>query len=166
MPFENIAWNVKEFSLSDMTKTNHRLFIDKNRDISQEQADKLALVCTKLLLPIQEKWGKLIIDSGYRCSTLNTLIGGSSNSQHVKCEAVDFVVDNLPEDKYLLDVFDWIYKESDIVFGQLLFEYSSWVHISLGEPYRSKDRCGEVFRYETSPKGVRSHKLITKKSWN
>ena len=41
--------------------------------------------------------------------------------------------------------------ESDIPFGQCILEQppgKEWVHISLGAPYRAKEKCGQVLRFD------------------
>jgi len=48
-------------------------------------------------------------------------------------------------------IVEWISTESGIPFGQLILEQPSasreWVHISLGAPYRAKDKCGQVLHF-------------------
>jgi uncharacterized protein YcbK (DUF882 family) len=47
----------------------------------------------RILQEIRDHYNKPItINSGCRCKEYNDLIGGSKNSQHVKCRAVDFYI--------------------------------------------------------------------------
>ena len=153
MSFEKIIWDVPHFSLSEMTKTENRNFIEENKNITQEQADKLSLICTTLLLPIRNRWGAITVLSAYRCSGLNTAVGSSDKSQHLLCEAVDFEVVGRTRGKPLYEVFDWVRKESRLHFGQLIWELSEWIHISLGEPYRPKSKCMQILDYKKDEKG-------------
>jgi hypothetical protein len=52
----------------------------------------------------------------------------------------------------LEDVFRWIVTESGIVFGQAILEgrtpVPTWIHLSLGPPYRSAASSGQVLRFD------------------
>jgi zinc D-Ala-D-Ala carboxypeptidase len=126
----------KYLSLSEMTITENRRFIGKNNPPG-DLVPRGRVLCTTILDPIRERWGPLVPSSGYRCEALNYAIGGSSTSQHMKFEACDFRIVGAD----LTEVFTWIWKESNLPFGQLILEgwtknKPSWIHISLGEPYR------------------------------
>lgn len=112
---------------------------------------KLKKLCTDILEPIRtyindgNSAGKkaIIITSGVRCLPLNTKVNGSSTSQHMFCEAVDFVLNAKDEaerrDK-LVSLFKDIYNKKvdnlDINnIYQCIIErnkYGSyWLHIGL-----------------------------------
>ena len=63
--------------------------------------------------------------SFYRCQEVNEGIGGSKNSQHMKGEAVDFIIPSI--DNYTL----FHYIKDNIEFDQLILEYKSWIHCSV-----------------------------------
>lgn len=92
----------------------------------------LRLVAEKVFQPIREHFGKPIrVSSGYRSLKLNTAIGGSKTSQHVKGQALDLQGTNGITNK---QIFDYIKKNLD--FDQLIWEYGTsaepaWVHVSL-----------------------------------
>ena len=67
------------------------------------------------------------VSSGYRSPELNSFIGGSRTSAHMKGLAADFIV---PAFGSALDVARAI-AASGIVFDQLIHEYGTWVHIGL-----------------------------------
>ncbi len=78
------------------------------------------------LQPIREKLNKpMIITSGYRCNKVNKLVGGKSNSQHLKGQAVDFIVKGMTPKQ----IVEFICR-SGISYDQLINEYDKWVHIS------------------------------------
>ena len=68
----------------------------------------------------------LNISSGFRNSEVNRAVGGSPNSQHLRCEAVDFTcrLFGTPDDIVRAIM------NSDIRFDQVIREFDSWVHIS------------------------------------
>lgn len=72
---------------------------------------------------------KLFVSSGYRCRTLNLLLGGVETSQHVLCLAADIYTPSMSAD----ELFDFIYN-SGIKYDQLIIEKvngKEWVHISV-----------------------------------
>ena len=66
------------------------------------------------------------INSAFRSFEVNKAVGGATNSQHVKGQAVDFVP---MKEIGLKEAYDAIVA-SGIVFDQLIYEYGSWLHIS------------------------------------
>jgi hypothetical protein len=81
-----------------------------------------------VLQPVRDKMGIVIIKSGYRCPELNKVIGGSTNSNHTRGEAADFVV--AQEGRTILTVCKWIAKQLE--FRELIAEYppDGWVHVA------------------------------------
>lgn len=142
------------FRLFELTGTTLDKYQDQNRDLTADQIDKLTQVA-RLLEHVRYVLAEpLVIHSGYRCPDLNQAIGGSPVSQHLLCEAADF----MPITMDLGQAFRIIQKDlttnrSNV--GQLIFEtadrpygVTSWIHISLGMPYREQARCNQVLRME------------------
>ena len=90
----------------------------------------------------------LIVDRGFRCPELNTLIGGSTLSQHMIGEAVDFKGADWTDDKFM-DALKSI-SNSGIRFHQLLIEHGC-LHIALPHP---NDLHGEVAYWNAGVKQV------------
>lgn len=81
----------------------------------------------KLLEQVRKIIGKPIkINSGFRCSALNSLVGGQPNSQHMIGCAADIKVDGMTPDEIIKAII-----QSDIQFDQMIREFDSWVHISV-----------------------------------
>lgn len=135
------------FSFDEMTRTGQTALQAKNREEANAVLDSLTHVCTDLLEPIRAKFGPVSINSGFRGPAVNTAIGGSKTSQHMKGEAADFTVPG----HTLEEVFAWIVRESQIKFGQVILEgrtpVPTWIHISLGSPWR-KGKVGEVLTFD------------------
>ena len=91
-----------------------------------------------LLDPIRTKWGKPIkVNSGYRCSRLNRMVGGASTSQHLLGEAADITVGSSEENKKLFEMI----LSMNILFDQLILkDGGKWIHISLKWRVVSKNR--------------------------
>ena len=89
----------------------------------------LEALVENILDPAREALGKAIhVNSGYRCTKLNSAVGGAASSQHLTGEAVDIELGGKTpaENKQL---YDWIAK--NCTYDQLINEYNySWVHVS------------------------------------
>lgn len=140
------------FSFFELTKSDsHPEFIEKNRIYALNFKDKL-IKCAEMLEIIRAHFNKpLLIHSCVRCPELNKAVGSTDRSQHLLCEAVDFYINGLGDAKGTDITVNWIWKESMIPFGQLIDEHqergyivNSWVHLSLGMPYRVSNKCLQV----------------------
>lgn len=137
------------FTFGEMTKTNQSAFLDANRKEALQFLASGKALCEGLLEPIRAKFGPVTVNSAFRCSALNNAVGGSKSSQHMKFEAADFTCKNVT----LQEIFDWVRKESGLKFGQVILEGSrpgkpTWIHISLGAPWRDPSRCGMALVYD------------------
>lgn len=141
----------EHFTLFELTKTNFDRFQEENRNLSPFQIGKLT-VLAKLLEHVRFILGEpLIIHSGYRCPKLNAAEHSTPASQHLLCEAADFVVQQDLGNAFRLLWRD--IKDKGTNVGQLIHETtqrsfgtSSWIHISLGSPYRDPARCKQILR--------------------
>jgi uncharacterized membrane protein YeaQ/YmgE (transglycosylase-associated protein family) len=120
------------FRLSELirSETASRYRID-NYPHDDDIIENLKALCHNILEPVRSHFGQPITpSSGYRCPEVNRRINGSSSSQHMRGEAVDFIVPGatIPE------VCEWIRNNLD--FDQLIMEYykpqtnRGWVHCS------------------------------------
>lgn len=81
------------------------------------------------LQPIRDKIGKpMIITSGFRNPQINKLVGGKSNSQHLKGQAADFTIKGMTPEQIIFRIVT-----SGIEYDQLINEYDKWVHISFNK---------------------------------
>lgn len=138
------------FHLSELTKTEVRRLQALN---TREAVGALPALraLTELLEEVRDLLGDrpIIVHSGFRCAELNTVIGGAPSSQHLKGEAADFHVDGMD----LRQAFNKI-RRSKIAFGQCILEdgdgdgVPTWIHLSLGPPWRDADRSGQVLEYD------------------
>lgn len=143
------------FTIFDLTRTDHADLQDENRHITAEEEAKLAELAN-LLEACQVVLGcDLDVHSGRRYLELNKRVGGSDRSQHLKSEAADFSPAGPDSEATVTDAWQKIASASRagrLKFGQLIVESAAgrdggrsvWVHISLGAPFRSPERCGEV----------------------
>lgn len=142
------------FDLYQLTKTSWNQYQKMNRNVTDEQIAKLTALAKLLEHVMYVLSVPLTINSAYRCPELNTAIGSTPRSQHMLCEAADFT----PGAQDLGFAFRTLWKDvksNGPNVGQLIHETAvrpygttSWIHISLGVPYRSDDRCLQVLRME------------------
>ena len=114
------------FKLSELISSDTAVQHNINNMPDINSLDCMLELIVNCLQPIREKLGKpMIITSGYRNSQVNKLVGGTSNSQHTKGQAVDFIVNGMTP----AQVVEFI-KNSKIEYDQLINEYNQWTHIS------------------------------------
>ena len=121
----------RNFTLSELTKSDTAIRRGINNNPSAEQVEKLKLLCENILQPVRDHFGRVKVTSGFRSEQLCLKIGSSVNSQHAKAEAADFEcmgTDNA-------ELADWIY--ANLEFDQLILECytpgepnSGWIHCS------------------------------------
>jgi hypothetical protein len=85
-----------------------------------ECVDILKEFCAKVLEPVREFAGTILIASGYRCPELNRLVHGVPTSEHIWTP--DRVAADLHFAMLLEEVFDWICKKSFLPFDQCILE--------------------------------------------
>ena len=114
---------MKYFTIKELTKTSTGLDNVPSKD---EQAN-LEYLVNNVLDKVREIYGKPIkVNSGYRSKLVNKKVGGASNSQHTKGEAVDITGGNKTENKMIYEIIKNLGK-----YDQLINEYDySWIHIS------------------------------------
>ena len=103
----------RNFSLSELTKSDTAIRMDINNNPSAEQIEKLKALCENILQPVRDHFGRVKITSGFRSVDLCLAIKSSANA----------------------DLADWIYKNLEP--DQLILEFytpgepnSGWIHCS------------------------------------
>ena len=121
----------QNFSLAELEKSQTATRNGINNAAPAVDIPKLKALAENVLQPVRDKWGPVIISSGYRSPDLNKVIGGSNTSQHTLCEAADFEV----RGESNLKIARWI--EETLDFDQLILEFyvpgepnSGWIHCS------------------------------------
>lgn len=127
---------MKYFTLNELTKSE-TASANKIKNIpSKKEENNLISLVENILDPLREAYGKpIIVTSGYRCKSLNTLVGGAKNSQHLTGEAADIrsIEDTISENKKLFNLI----QKLKLPFDQLINENNfNWVHVS----YSSRNR--------------------------
>lgn len=106
---------------------------------TQEIIDNLCELCINFLEPVRTLCDDRPVtpSSGYRPRWLNSIIGGSDDSDHILGGAVDFRVRGLTP----LEVCTRI-EQSELPFRQLILEFNAWTH--LAKPRKGEDPKRQV----------------------
>ena len=130
----------KNFTLKELTKSDFAIRNNIPNEPNMDQIVKLKELCQKLLQPVRDKFGPVIVTSGYRSPELCAKIGSSLDSQHAKAEAVDFEVIGFDN----ADIAYWI-KDNIEEWDQMILEFytpgepnSGWVHCSITDKPRKQ----------------------------
>ena len=131
------------FSLNEMLKSQTALRKGiSNKPHEPSVITNLQTLCEKVLQPVRENFGPVVINSGYRSPELNSAIGGSNKSQHMVGQAADIEVPTVSNK----EVAEWI--ADNLKFDQLILEFyngkdprSGWVHVSYKSNEDNRNQC-------------------------
>ncbi len=85
---------------------------------TEDELKKLILLARKVLQPIRDQFGRVVVTSGYRSMLLCKLVGSNKNSNHIRGEAADFFVPGVK----LIIVLKWIIR--NLEYRELILEGS------------------------------------------
>jgi len=123
-------FELREFLKSDTAKWRG---IDNTPGF--EDVEHLQELVEKVLDPLRDAWGSpLTVSSGFRCEKLNSAVGGSATSAHLKGYAAD-IVPKVGTLKSFIDFAERWLRMNDIAFDQSIREVDrkgrEWWHIGL-----------------------------------
>ena len=120
----------KNFTVAELSKSEAAIRQGLDNTPSMIVIDNLQALVDNILQPLREKFGSVIVTSGYRSPDVNKAIGGSTTSDHCKGFAADFEVLGMDNRQLAL------YIKDNMKFTQLILEFytgvpdSGWVHVS------------------------------------
>ena len=122
----------ENFSLQELTKSQTAARKGIDNTPSEEHQDNLKSLCTHVLQPVREHFGRVVtVSSGYRSPELCIAIGSKTTSQHAKGQAADFEIFGLSNQELAN------YIHSNLNYDQLILEFwspenpnSGWIHCS------------------------------------
>ena len=131
----------EHFSLAELTKSQMAERMGLDNSPSEVQVSNLSRLCENILEPTRENYGIPFSPSScFRSSTLNDIVGGASNSQHVDGCAADIEISGVDN----LELARWI--ERNLSYDQLILEHhilgdasSGWVHVSYRYDFNRRD---------------------------
>jgi len=125
----------KNFTLEEFTRsqTAERFGIDMQPpELIVDNIRRLVQGC---LQPLRDEAGPMYISSGYRPLELNTRIGGSKTSAHVRGNAADFTVTGMSP----YDTCELILT-MNLPFDQVILEFppNGWTHLGVADILRGE----------------------------
>jgi hypothetical protein len=127
----------KHISYKEATGSNYAKQYGIKNKPNDEQIENMQLLAEKVFEPLRE-WvdAPIKVNSMFRCEKLNSGIGGSSTSSHLKGEAMDITSMG---GKSNLEMFHWI--KDNLEFDQLIWEFGAepkWLHVSYNKDKNRK----------------------------
>ena len=127
---------------------------DLDNNPNEEQLECMKEVAEKLFEPLR-RWvgGPIKINSFFRGQELNTAIGGSKSSQHMKGQAID--IDDTFGHATNAQMYNFIKENLD--FDQMIWEFGNndnpdWVHVSYVSPDKNRNRCLKAYKKNNKTK--------------
>lgn len=119
---------MKYFTLNELCASYTAKLNNIDNTPNKEEEGNIIDLVNNILDPLREAWGKPIrVNSGFRCTELNKVVGGAKNSQHLTGQAADITTGNKDNNKKLFDLI----QKNNLPFCQLIDEKNfSWVHVS------------------------------------
>jgi zinc D-Ala-D-Ala carboxypeptidase len=122
----------KNFTLSEMIKSDTALRHDMDNTPNGAQTANLKLLVEKVLQPVRDHYAKGVkVNSGFRHPEVNAKVGGSRTSDHCNGMAADIEIPGVPNH----ELAEWI--KANLSYTQLILEFytrgvpdSGWVHVS------------------------------------
>lgn len=125
----------ENFTLNELTKTQTAVRNGIDNTPGPTEIENLKKLVTNVLQPIRDNYGRAVfVSSGFRSLSINSLVGGSANSDHVRGMAADIEIPGIDNRELAL----WI--RDNLKFSQLILEFyvdgdpdSGWVHVAYNE---------------------------------
>lgn len=97
---------------------------------SDEVISNLTALCSEILEPLRKAIGGLpiVISSGFRPEELNTRIGGSKTSAHMRGRASDIIVIGMKPRAVCLRV-----RDLKLPYDQNIHEFAEWSHLGISQ---------------------------------
>lgn len=126
------------FNLSEFTRSEKAKELGINNDLDWIDSawiiDNLERLCKYTLEPIRRSVASPVhVTSGYRCSRLNEVVGGSPTSDHRYGLAADIYFDDFANRWY--EVVIYLITNTHVPFDQLII-YKNFLHIGIGRAMR------------------------------
>lgn len=118
---------MKYFTLEELTRSAKAEELNINNTPRDKQTQALISLVDNVLDPLREKFKRpIIVNSGYRCASLNKAVRGATNSQHIQGQAADIDTGTRLWNKQIFNII-----KDNLPFDQLINERNySWIHVS------------------------------------
>lgn len=123
----------KNFTLEELTVTDHREFTNEPNDFEKNNLKRLAELLEQVKRLLGDK--PIMVNSAFRSKQVNDAVGSKDTSQHRIGCAADIRVPSMTPDEVVKAVI-----ASDIPYDQIIREFDRWTHISVPNEPNGKAR--------------------------
>jgi zinc D-Ala-D-Ala carboxypeptidase len=123
----------KNFTLEELTITDHREFFNEPNPSERENLIRLAEFLEQVKVAIGGK--PVMVNSAFRCKEVNDAVGSKDSSQHRVGVACDFRVPGMNPDQVVKTIM-----AAGLPYDQLIREFDRWTHISITNDPQGKPR--------------------------
>jgi uncharacterized protein YcbK (DUF882 family) len=123
----------QNFSLEELTHTDHREYDNTPNDAELENLKRLAEFLEEVKAALGGR--PIMVNSAFRSQQINNSVGGSNKSQHLLGCAVDFRVPQLTPDQVVKAII-----ASNLGYDQVIREFDRWTHLSIPNTPDAKPR--------------------------
>jgi hypothetical protein len=123
----------KNFTLEELTVTDHREFTNEPNDLEKNNLKRLAELLEQVKRLLGDK--PIMVNSAFRSKQVNDAVGSKDTSQHRIGCAADIRVPGMTPDEVVKAVI-----ASDIPYDQIIREFDRWTHISVPNEPNGKPR--------------------------
>lgn len=130
----------KHFTLQEMVRSATAIRFGIPNEVTPDAVFRLRALCINVLEPLRQRYGRIIVTSGFRSPELNAAVGGSPRSQHLRGEAADIYIGSSDKAhkyaKFIIENTDF----DQLIFEPVNSEHVAWLHVSYTErrPNRRK----------------------------
>ena len=114
----------KNFTLEELTHTDHREFTNEPNETERANLVRLAVFLEQVKDLLGGK--PIMVNSAFRSKAVNDAVGSKDSSQHRVGCAADLRVPGMTPDQVVKAVM-----ASDLPFDQVIREFDRWTHISV-----------------------------------
>lgn len=128
----------EHFTLYEFTRSGTAIELGLDNTPDDRQVAAMVALCRNVLEPLRQRFGPIVISSGFRSRKVNRLVGGVASSQHCLGEAADIVVGDTERARQLAA---FVREHTD--FDQMLLEplgseKPRWLHVSYTTRHRNR----------------------------
>lgn len=114
----------KNFTLEELTHTDHRELDNTPNDLEIENLKRLANFLEAVRHALYDR--PIMVNSAYRSEAVNAAVGSKSTSQHRVGCAADIRVPGMTPDEVVKAIM-----QSGLEYDQLIREFDRWTHVSI-----------------------------------
>lgn len=100
-------------------------------DVPAELVPNVADLCVGVLQPIRNKWGPIVVISGYRTGTWNLRCGGAAKSTHLTGQGADIRPVRVGDVKALGELVEEMWRDGELDGLGGLGKYKGWLHVDI-----------------------------------